>query len=243
LSSWLRDLGALRVWPLTPFVVTSVGLRIGVTQVMAMLYWPVIAACAIALFRTRGENEYSRARWLVALFAVAFAVEQMISAAYDWENNPRRAIPVVFAFGIAYAVAVHRTMAQRGWRVAWLALLGMTLAFAYADRVVLAPAITYLDSGEATRGLPKEALTANIRVLTRNEMPLLEEETDVQWAMPGRAVVRDGSMLVPFAASQLALLAMVCGVLWMAARGELLPRWSAALFAGAWAVSLVTRWL
>jgi hypothetical protein len=28
LSSWLRDLAALRVWPLTPFVVTSVGLRI-----------------------------------------------------------------------------------------------------------------------------------------------------------------------------------------------------------------------
>ena len=243
LSSWLRDLAALRVWPLTPFVVSSVGLRIGITQVMALLYWPLIAACAIALFRTRGKNGHSNVRWLVALFAVAFAVEQMVSAAYDWENNPRRAIPVVFAFGIAYAVAMHRTMAQRAWRVAWLVLFGMTLAFAYADRVMLAPAITYLDSGEATRGLPKEPLAANIRVLTRNEMPLLGEDEDVQWAMPGPAVIRDRSMLLTFGASQLALLAMVCGVLWMAARGELLPRWSAALFAGVWAVSLVTRWL
>jgi hypothetical protein len=243
LSSWLRDLAALRVWPLTPFVVTSVGLRIGITQVMALLYWPLIVACAIALFRTRADDGDRRARWLVSLIVVAFAVEQMVSAAYDWENNPRRAIPVVFAFGIAYAVAIHRTMAHRVWRVAWLALFGMTLFFGYADRVVLAPAITYLDSGEATRGLPKEPLAANIRALTPNEIPLLGEDHDVEWAMPGRAVVRDRSMLLTFGASQLALLAMVCGVLLMAARGKLLPRWSAALFAGVWAVSLVTRWL
>jgi hypothetical protein len=243
LTSWLRDLASLRVWPLTPFVVTSVGLRIGIAQVMGLLYWPLIAACVIALLRGRETDEHRKARWLVASIVVVLGNAQMISAAYDWDNNPRRAIPAVFAFGIAYAAAIHRTMAKRAWRAVWLLLLGMTLVFAYADRVVLAPAIAYLDSGEAARGLPKDALAANVRALTPNEMPLLGTDDDVRWSMPGRAAIRDRSMLVAFGAAQLAVLAMVCGVLFMASRGGLLPRWSMPLFAGVWVLSLVARWV
>jgi hypothetical protein len=238
-TSWLSALRDFRVQPLTAFVVTSVGLRLGITEVMALLYWPLIVACCVALFYYRGNEDHR----LIALIVFVYGVEQAFTAAYEWENNPRRAIPVVFAFGVAYAVAVNRTMTKRTWRFTWLFLLGMTLVFSYADRLVLAPAITYLDSGEATRGLPKDAIVANNRILTRDEMPRLETDDDVRWAEPGRAVIRDSSKVFAFGVAQLGVFAMMCGVLTMASRAALLPRWSAAVFTGVWVVSLITRWI
>jgi hypothetical protein len=243
MGAWVAAFEDLRIQPLTPYVTTSIGIRIGLTEVMALLYWPLIVACVIALLYAPRDGDDRQIARLIALIVIVFAVEQTFTAGFEWENNPRRAIPVVLAFGAAYAVAVDRTMHRRAWRVVWMLLLVMTLALTYADRLFSAPAITFFDSGEATRGLPKEALAANNRMLDKSDMPLLDEDRNVQWSMPGRAVVRERSQWFAFIGTQLGALAMVCGVLLMAARARLLPRWSAPALVAVWALSLVTRWI
>lgn len=238
-SSWLATLRQLPSQAAMPFVLTTIGARIGFAEVVGMIYWPLLVACIAALL-VRRSDDTPRAATFVGWIVVSYAVEQLFTAAFDWENNPRRAIPVVFAFGLAYAEAIRRTIAWKRWRSLWIALLAMTIVLAYSDRFFSSPAVAYLASGESMRTAPKATIDAVTRGAAVADLPLHDAP---QWSEPGRATVRDRDMALPFAIVQLGGLAIACAVLEMARRARLLPRWSARALVVLWALSLVCRFL
>lgn len=143
---------------LLPFISSHIGVHIAFHQVVAIVYWPVLLCCMAALWIARPRIvSHHGGRLAILLVAVYFA-EQLVTAAFDWENNPRRAYPVFLTFAFAYTWVVDRFYGQRAWRFAFAGLLVLTAALSFSDFLFGQRGIGYLYSGEAIRRAPKSAL-------------------------------------------------------------------------------------
>lgn len=141
---------------LQPFIAAHIGVHIGLHEIIALIHWPLILCCAIGLWRS-GPTSFAGARLLI-LLAVLFLLEQIVTAAYDWENNPRRALPILFVFAWLYSRVVDRHLGNRKWEAAFLLLFALTAFLALADVVLRKPGAGFLHLGEAVRWEPKFAL-------------------------------------------------------------------------------------
>jgi hypothetical protein len=90
---------------LQPYLTAHIGGYIGAQLLLAEIYWPLLVACAAALWCLGDRIPRGRRTALLALLVLVFAVHQFATAAFDRENNPRRALPVVLAAGVASAGA------------------------------------------------------------------------------------------------------------------------------------------
>lgn len=224
-----------------PFVATHVGAHVAVHQILAMIYWPLVAACIALLFRARPR--LSRPLALVALLPAFFLLEQMAAAGWDWELNPRRAIPVVLAFGVAWCWSVDQVWERRGWRAGVIALLALSAFLAMADTLVRDPAMAFLRTGQAMKLQPHEALEKENMILLPWYMPKLMCDENVVWRdLEGARIERGTGRRTAFLASQAAGLFLLCGLFWLTARAGILPRWAPWGVVGVWLISL-TRFL
>ncbi len=225
LSGWTDFLMSPVERILLPFVATHVGLHVALHQLIAMIYWPLLAVL-VWKFRTRVSPRFL----LVALLPLFFLLEQMAAAAWDWELNPRRAIPAVLAFGVAYVLVIHQ--ARR--RALFIALFALSAFLAMADTLFDKPAMTFLHTGQAIRHDVHDVMRVEPHRIS--SMPRAMEDEPIVWRDTGRASTAN---LADFALSQAFALMLLAGVLWLAGRAHLLPRWAAWVAAGVWGLSLV----
>jgi hypothetical protein len=225
LSGWTDFLMSPLERVLLPFVATHVGLHVALHQLIAMIYWPLLAAL-VWKFRTRIAPRFL----LVALLPLFFLLEQMAAAAWDWELNPRRAIPAVLAFGVAYVLVVHQARRRR----AFIALLALSAFLAMADTLLDEPALTFLHTGQAVRHDVHDVM--RVEPMEISSMPAHMDDQHILWRDTPSAHTPD---FTKFAISQLFALALLAGVLGLAARAQLLPRWSPHAAASIWVLSLV----
>jgi hypothetical protein len=157
---WLDFLSNPAARPLFPLAATQIGAHIAFHEVIALIHWPLLIAGAIVLWQHQPLPGVPRPVKLLLLLVAVFVVEQLFTAAADWENNPRRALPVFLAFACAYCWAIHATWHRRGWRIAFVTLFTLTSLVAFADVLIRAPGATPLYMAETIRGTAKEALRA-----------------------------------------------------------------------------------
>jgi hypothetical protein len=226
---------------LLPFVASHVGMDVALHQVIVLVHWPLLAVCIYLLIRLRPELRAVKSLYLVALLPLFFLLEQFVAAGFDWEQNPRRAIPVAFAFGVAYVWAAHRVWHLKWWRVALLALLVLNGTLAVSDTLFNSPVMAYIHTSQAIRGAPSEPMRFQKMRLTKESLPKLQDDQQpVIWNDLGRArVARDRRGL--FAGTQLYQLALLAGLFWLCARTRILPRWSPIAAGVIWLVSVVAR--
>jgi hypothetical protein len=223
---------------LQPFIATHIGAHVAVHQILAMIYWPLVLTCVWLLFRNRPR--ISRPFVLPALLVVFFILEQMVAAGWDWELNPRRAIPVVLAFAVAWCWAVDQVWDLRRWRVGILALVVLSAFLAMADTLVRDPAMAFLRTGQAMKLQPHEALEKENLELIPWYMPKLMRDSNVVWRdLDSARIDRGTGRRTAFLVVQGVGLYLVVGLFWLAARARLLPRWAPLGVAAVWLVSLV----
>ena len=221
-----------------PYVSTHIGAYVAVNHVLVMIYWPLIAVCAFLLIRLRPR--LSTAFVLIALLPLFHLLEQLAAAAWDWELNPRRAIPTMLAFAVAWAWCAVRVWQQRGWRIAFVALMVMSMFLAMADTLLKEPVLAYMRTGQAMKLPPDRAIQLENLRLTKAGMTKLMLNEKIVWRDTGRArVERWGA----FAIAQAGGLFLLVGLFWLCGRAALLPRWSAPVAAGVWAASLAMRFV
>jgi hypothetical protein len=226
---------------LLPFIASHVGVHVAFHQVIAMIYWPLLFAAVALLIWLRPRIAAEKRFLLLLLFPCFLFLEQIVAAGWDWELNPRRAIPVVLSFGFAYVYAVDRMWHSRAWRVTFVALMLLSMVLATADTLFRNPAMAFTRTGQAMKLSPQEAIPVGYRVLgdrftMRKYVP--NSET-ILWRDMGRARTIPRERLGIFAATQALCLYLLIGVCWLAARAKILPRWSPWIAAGVWAASLV----
>lgn len=158
INGWSEFFAAPATQPLLPLTVSTIGFHLGIAEVAALIHWPLLVACLAVLWQYRGAESPFRGKKLLFLLVVLFFLEQLVTAAFDWENNPRRALPVFLAFACAYcwAIDVHRM--RRWWRMVVATLFVFTSLIAFADVIVRTPATVSLYMGEAIREEPKWVL-------------------------------------------------------------------------------------
>src|SRR5262249_1560168 len=126
-------------------------------------------------------------RWLLAYLAAIFFLEQLVTAAFDWENNPRRALPLVFVFCVVYFALVQSGIAKRGWRIAFLCLAVISGYLALSDTILRNPVVPYLEMGEAVKDPAKTALGVTWERLDRGSLPRLMHDDKTVWRDMQRA--------------------------------------------------------
>lgn len=157
-SEWIEFFANPGARPLLPVAATQLGFHVAVHEIIALVHWPLIVCCVVVLWRERASLPSARVRWLPVLLLVIYAIEQLLTAAFDWENNPRRALPVLVAFACAYCWSIHVTRENRRWRAAFIALFVLTSLIAFADVLTGTPGAAVLYIGEAIRGEAKVIL-------------------------------------------------------------------------------------
>ncbi len=217
---------------LLPFVASHAGVHLAAHQIIAMIYWPLVAVCAIGLARYR-----PRPHSLIVLLPVVFVLHQVATAAFDWENNPRRALGVVLAFGYAWCWLAGRVWSDRRWRAAFVALLAMSALLAFSDAIFKSPLVAYLSTGQAMQRNPKDGVQIEKLRLETESMPALMRDERLVWRDLGKArlPVRWGV----FAFAQLFNAFFVAGLFWLLSRARLMPRYAHWFAAAVWLVSMV----
>ncbi|HEX9986563.1 MAG TPA: hypothetical protein VGF69_25115 [Thermoanaerobaculia bacterium] len=158
IEGWLEFFSAPGARPLLPVAATQLGFHVAVHEIIALIHWPLIVCCAAALWHYRDTRQPWQARWLLILLVAMFLVEQLTTAAFDWENNPRRALPVVVAFACAYCWSIDVTRGDRRWRIAFVALFLFAAGIAFTDVLLGNAGASVLYMGETIRGPAKIAL-------------------------------------------------------------------------------------
>jgi hypothetical protein len=222
---------------LLPFLATHVGLHTGFHQILAMVPWPIVTVAVYLLLRLRPHIE--RPWILVALLPCFFFLEQFAADGWDWELNPRRALPVALAALIAYGYVAQQTWESGRWRVTFAALLVLCGFLAFADTLLRQPVLAYLHTGQAIRQAPQEAIRVeHLRLDTNSMRTLQKDDPNVIWRDLGAARF-DRTQLANFTFAQLFVLALLAGFLWLVARARLLPRWAPLAGIGVWLLSAV----
>jgi hypothetical protein len=230
MSAWLDFLQHPLTYPLRPFLAGHVGLHIGAHFLLAMIYWPVLILCAAGAWRLR-----ERPAPLVALLLAFYALHQLATAAFDWENNPRRALPAVLALAFVYCWLADRLPR---WRIAFVAALAISCVLAMADTLLNTPAVEFLTTGQAIQHNPKEPITIGDMRFNHDTMPTLMADEPAVWHdLPAARVPRPAAPAWLFA--QLFNAFFVCALLWLLGRAALLPQWAPLAGAAVWLASAV----
>lgn len=221
---------------LLPFVASHIGIHVAFRQIVALIHWPLLVVCIALLIRLRPRLAPLR-MWIIALLPLAFVIEQMVTAAWDWELNPRRAIPVALAFAVSYVYVVNAMWPRRGWRIAFIALFAFCGFLAVADTLTGSPVLAYLHMGQGVREAPQQAIVYKDQRLNKKEtMPMLHADEALIRRDLGRARIHREQLGI-FAFTQVFNAALLIALFWLTARARLLPRWTPAVVAALWLLS------
>jgi hypothetical protein len=247
-KAWLDIVKAPLHNALEPFVVSHIGLGMALRQSLGLIYWPLFAVVVFLVLRLRPSLKAHPWAWFPILMVLVYVAEQMGTAAFDWENNPRRALPVVFAFCVALTFAVAQTYGSRGWRTAFVALAVTSFVLSFSERLMKTPVIQELETGEAAREEPKWPMKMYAEHLTPKDMRFLPVDTPVESThFEAKCVARKNGSLEPgragveFWLSQLLLGGVLGCLLLILRRLRWLPRFAVAGLAAIYGISLIAR--
>lgn len=221
---------------LQPFVASHIGVHVAMHQIVAVIYWPLVAVCVFLLVRLRPR--IPRNFILLGLLPLFLFLEQMAAAAWDWELNPRRALPVLLTFAVAWAAAAERVWDAKAWRIGLIALAAMSMFLAMSDTLLGEPVMAYLRTGQAVRYPPQRAMQYEELELNERSMPKLMRDERIDWLDVGRGKL-ERVRVRPFLTGQAMGLFLLLGMCWLCGRAAILPRWSWLAAVGVWAASLV----
>jgi hypothetical protein len=249
-DAWRAILKAPIQHILWPFVMSHVGIGIAVREVLGHIYWPVLVVTIVGLAVLRPPLRTSRTAWMLIFLVGLYVVEQMTTAAFDWENNPRRALPVVFAVSVAMAYVVAKTHASRAWRGVFVGLAVCSAVLSFSDRLLQSPAVHELQTGEAVHNEPKWPMSMLDKRLTKASMPVLpvDKGLTVGKFKPTCVAERGPKLKMPAAAYQFVIAQVLLGgglaaVIYVCSRLRWLPRFATLGYSVVFALSFVARFL
>jgi len=223
IGGWLKVFESPLHNTLFPFLAGHIGLTVGGRMILAMVYWPVLLLVIVALCVLKPRVSDFKPVWLVVFLIAFFTLEQLGTAVFDWENGPRRSLPVVFAVAFALFYAARELIDRRPWRIAFWAVMIVSMYIPMADRITREPSLPHLSEGMATRGEVRSVLNMQRRLLTKEMLPfLMENGGRPQFGTLARPTI-EKRMLLPFLFAQLFLGFFFVMLFWQLARAGLAP--------------------
>jgi hypothetical protein len=241
-KGWLEYIKHPRKEFSLPFQASQIGLIISFRQIIALIYWPLILFTGYYLIKFRDELKESKLFKLVFLLLGVFLAEQVFTAVFDWENNTRRAIPVIFVFAFAFTYVVAKTIDYKKVKYVIVILLIVSFALTFADVFIKDPSFQANQYGESIRGGPKEVMKWYQVRLDRKSMSDLPRDKKLQFFKVQK--VRFSSLnLGSFVFSQIFLFLVLLALFYFLYKAELLPDYSMWIFGAFFVASIFFRFI
>ena len=222
----------------TPWAIVQVGWNIALQHIGHYFYWFLIMALVYYGFREHRRMRVRGPDRLVPMLVAAFVALELGTAAFDDDNNPRRAIPLLFVFAWILTWAVWRSWRTIASRLVFGALALLTFLHSFSDTLFHRPTFALEEIQQSISGGAKWILSINGTELDTKLMYYPKNGPFVFFHYRARWSPEFAS---PFIWSQLAMFAFVCGLVWLLVRTELLPRWGLYAWATLYVASLVVR--
>ena len=232
LYGWLAVLQSPLQNTLFPFLAGHVGLTVAIRMVLAMVYWPVVLLVIAALSVLKPRISAFKPAWLVMFLLIFFTLEQFAISVFDWENGPRRALPAVFAAGFALFYAARELIKHRPWRIAFYAVMIVSMYIPMADRITGEASTANFGEGAATNGEVKRAVSMHKRLVTKETLPFMMRNEEQPRFGTLAAPDVDARMLVPFLFAHLFLGSLLFILFRTLARAGLAPARAHLVVAG-----------
>jgi hypothetical protein len=171
-----------------------------------------------------------------------FVAEQMGTALFDWENNTRRAIPVLFIFAASFTYVLHRTWQNRQIKITIAALFFLSAAMTFADYIVKDPSIAATQYGESIRSYPKFINNWYQRRITPENIKNLPKDSTLELGKGPRGKVEAGHYDT-WIFCNLTLGLVLLAFFYFMAQAALVPLWSPYAYLFLFTASLITRFL
>lgn len=220
-AGWMTWIHHWRELPLLPFTATHIGAHIALHEILAQIWWPLAVCALIALWKLRPA--LTRVTRLLLLLVIFFGLEQLFTAAFEPENNPRRALAVVCAFAIAWCWIVDRYFRSP----VFVILFAFTAFLAFADTILHSAAVAGLYMNETIRAEPKWLLELQAHRVVIGSVPSMG-------AFPRAAI---GNLSFVAVVSQLYIAFFAAAFFWILSKARLLPRFAPLAFLGIWLLS------
>jgi hypothetical protein len=225
----------------SPFIVGHVGINFAARQVLTYLFWPLLILLFAMLWRARKLIPDSRPVQFLFVLGTITLVEQLTAAAFEWENNPRRVLPLLFVFAFAYAFSVDLFCKSIRWRIALWAGAAMTFYLSFSDWLIRNPLVHALQFMQNMHTDPKEQYYMFRWIkLFHPSFKNMPADGPLQLFKYGRAVFH-AEWALTFFAQQAFLFLNLYLLIRILSRGELLPRRAPLVFSMIFAISMVVR--
>lgn len=229
-----------------PYLASHIGIVTGIKHILANFYWPtlLIITAFIFVYSPRFIKLVKRKNYqatVMIAIVIGFIGHQMATAAFDWENSPRRAIPLVLVFGFATSWILKQTSVTR-WRHLFGGILGLNILLSFADTIFKYVAIGLLPIGEFARGSVKQALDFNKIRLDSSTIANLGIDGTIRLGNIEKAIFHK-KFLLEFMVCQLVFTFFIFVVFYALGRARLLPDVSKYIFLGITLLSLVVRFI
>lgn len=230
-----------------PFIVSHVGVSVALNQLLAYFPWPLVVILVISLCKYFDELTKTSFWQLGVIVFSVYLLEQIFTAGFDWENNPRRAIPIILVFTIFYTWIVNRvfysTLGSFKVKSFFVTLLICMIALLFADTFLHYGVYQMLEVGQVIRGSVKELVMNMLNYqLVANEFTGAVSSAQFQWVTHAKASWQIDKAAV-FLCSQLIMLSVITSLIWVMIRANLVPRISMLGFTSFYAFSLILRFV
>jgi len=225
-----------------PFQASQIGLAIAFKQLLAYIYWPLLLFTGYYLIKLRGKIKESRLFKLVFLLVGVFLLEQMLTAAFDWENNTRRAIPLIFAFAFLFTYVIAKTIDRRKVKYIVAIILIISFALTFADVLAKDPSIQANQYGEFMRWEPKAIMKYYEKRLTKTSLPNLERDGKPEFFGVKKAEVSRQNWW-QFAGLQALLFIVLLALFYFLYKASLLSQYFAWALCGVFLASIIFRFI
>ncbi|MBK5093845.1 MAG: hypothetical protein JJE48_10075, partial [Actinobacteria bacterium] len=225
-----------------PFQASQIGLTAAFRQIIALIYWPLLLFTGYFLIKFRKKTKESKLFKLVFLIFAVYLVEMIVTSVFDWENNSRRAIPVIFVFAFLFTYVIAKTIDYKKVKYVIVILLVISFALTFADVFVKDPSIQANQYGEVMRRGPKEVMKWYQLRLNRKSIPNLPRDRKLQFYKVQKARLSSINM-VNFVFSQIFLFLVLLALFYFLYKAELLPEYSMWIFGTFFVASMIFRFI
>ncbi len=227
-----------------PFIVSQVGLVVAFKMLTSYIYWPLLIFIGfyISDIKSTVKNHiFSKLIILIFLFNLFFI---LVLLPFEWENNPRRAIPLIFVFLSALIYSINKAWSSKNPRIkkTVLALLILSFILSFSDTFFQNPTVPVMEMGETIRTPPKFLLDINKLRLNVQSIPNLPVNGPLKMSLYPKATMNK-EYIPKYVLSQL----IFSGCLYLLFRFlvslELLPKYTQFIYLIIYIFSLMKRFL
>lgn len=236
---------------ISPFIVSHVGLTIAFKQIIAYIYWPLLFITIYLLIKLKPEIGIFKFNKLIILLLVVYLLEQIFTAAFDFENNTRRAIPVILVFSYAFTYVVSKTINYKNIRYLLYIFTFSSFVLTFSGVLLKNPAVPLIQIGEAIRGNPKTILEYNKSRLNNLSLPKFPTNEKLGLFKFGKAKLATENKgrkemiksIYQFVMIQLFPFSIIFLLFYFLSKAKLLHRNSMFIYSGIYLLSIIVRFI